>query len=218
MSKGVDEVRRVPYPGAKRVLDRAGAATLILLTAPLFVAAGVAIVVDQIRRPDNRGPLFYREPRISRGREIQLLKFRVLRADVIKRLAQSGARARPSEADPASLTNAGAWLKRWYLDELPQLFNVLRGDLSLVGPRPWPPEMVADQSTVGLDYRQHIIAGWTGPVQARKGDPTATSYAEIDLDYVEACRTLTPWRLVRLDLSILRTTVRTMIRGEGLSY
>jgi lipopolysaccharide/colanic/teichoic acid biosynthesis glycosyltransferase len=208
----------VPYPTAKRVLDRAGSALLLVAASPLFVAAGAVIAADQLRRGGDRGPWLYRERRISRGREFDVLKFRVLRSDVLERLEREGKRSRPSEADPACLTRAGALLKRWYLDELPQLFNVLRGDLSLVGPRPWPPEMAADQLANGLDYRQHVVAGWTGPVQARKGDPSATSYAQIDLDYVEACRTLTQWQLVRLDLSILRTTLRTMIRGEGLSY
>ncbi len=208
----------IPYPAAKRVLDRAGGALLVVAASPLFAAAGLLIAVDQLRNRGDRGSWLYRERRISRGREFDVLKFRVLRTDVLERLEREGKRARPSEADPACLTQAGALLKRWYLDELPQLFNVLRGDLSLVGPRPWPPEMAADQLAKGLDYRQHVVAGWTGPVQARKGDPSATSYTQIDLDYVEACRTLSQWQLVRLDLSILRTTVRTMIRGEGLSY
>jgi lipopolysaccharide/colanic/teichoic acid biosynthesis glycosyltransferase len=208
----------VPYPLAKRVLDRAGSAVLVLAAAPLFAAAGVSIAADQLRHPGSRGSWLYRERRISRGREFELLKFRVLREDVVEEVRRKGLHARQREADAANLTPSGVFLKRRYLDELPQLLNVLRGDLSLVGPRPWPRSMVDDQLESGLDYRLHVMAGWTGPVQARKGDPTATSYTSIDLDYVEACRTLTQWQLLRLDLSILRTTVRTMLRGEGLAY
>ncbi|MFN8223174.1 MAG: sugar transferase [Gaiellales bacterium] len=208
----------IPYPFAKRVLDRVGAATLIVAATPLFAAAGTVIAIDQLRSRTNRGRIFYCEPRISRGREFRLVKFRVLREDVLARLEREGARARPSEADGACLTWAGGLLKRWYLDELPQLVNVLMGDMSLVGPRPWPPEMVETQVANGRDYRLQVMAGWTGPVQAAKGEAELSTYTDLDLEYVEACRALGGWALVKRDLSILRTTFRTMLRGEGLSF
>ena len=208
----------IPYPAAKRVFDRAGSGVLLLVASPLFAAAGAIVAVDQLRTRANRGPVFYTEPRISRGREFRTFKFRVLRQDVLDRLATDGERARRTEADSASLTWAGGLLKRWYLDELPQLVNVLKGDISLVGPRPWPPEMVAKQVENGRDYRLHVMAGWTGPVQAAKGEAELSTYSDLDLDYVEACRTLGQLALVRHDLGILWTTLRTMLKGEGLSY
>jgi len=211
-------VEAIPYPPAKRALDRAGAGLLLVAAAPIFAAVGVVIAVDQLRTPGNRGPIFYTEPRISRGRGFRVVKFRVLRRDVLARLSQAGERARPSEADAASLTWAGGLLKRWYLDELPQLVNVVKGDMSLVGPRPWPPEMVERQVESGRDYRLRVMAGWTGPVQAAKGEAELSTYGDLDLEYVEACRTLGQWELVKLDLRILHTTFRTMLRGEGLSY
>ena len=74
------------------------------------------------------------------------------------------------EADAENLTWAGRrLLKPWYLDELPQIWNVLRGDMSLVGPRPWPPSMVANQVAKGFTYRNEFVAGWTGPAQVREG-------------------------------------------------
>ncbi len=82
------------------------------------------------------------------------------------------------EADEANLTWAGRrLLKPWYLDELPQLWNVLRGDMSLVGPRPWPPSMVANQVAKGLTYRNEFVAGWTGPAQVQKGVTESAGYA-----------------------------------------
>jgi len=123
------------------------------------------------------------------------------------------------ESDSANLTWAGRRiLKPWYLDELPQLFNVLRGDMSLVGPRPWPPSMVRNQLAKGYDYRNHITAGWTGPAQVQKGITEPAGYAELDLAYVEACRTRSGMRLVRFDLGILWRTVKVMARGEGLQF
>ena len=74
------------------------------------------------------------------------------------------------EGEEANLTWAGRrLLKPRYLDELPQIWNVFRGDMSLVGPRPWPPPMVANQVAKGITYRNEIVAGWTGPAQVEKG-------------------------------------------------
>jgi lipopolysaccharide/colanic/teichoic acid biosynthesis glycosyltransferase len=174
------------------------------------------MAVDMALVPSDRGPFVYRERRVSRGREFDLLKLRVLRIDVLEQLSADD-HARPAEQDAANLTRAGRVLKRWYLDELPQLVNILRGDMSLVGPRPWPPAMVRDQLAVGLDYRQQVRAGWTGPAQVTKGRERR-SYAELDLEYVQACRLWSPARLVRYDLRILVQTAGVLLRGEGLRF
>jgi lipopolysaccharide/colanic/teichoic acid biosynthesis glycosyltransferase len=176
-----------------------------------------AFAVDTLFSPRDRGGVLYREPRVSRGRTFDLLKFRTLRPDALAELRRSGGHARLYEADPVNLTWVGRRiLKPWYLDELPQLLNVLRGDISLVGPRPWPPEMVERQIAEGQDYRNLIVAGLTGPAQVTKG--RGVPYADLDLEYVERCRTLGGWALVRYDLGILRRTLRVIARGEGLNY
>ena len=141
----------------------------------------------------------------------------MLRVDVLTGLAADDY-VRLPEADQANLTRAGRLLKRWYLDELPQLVNILRGDLSLVGPRPWPVAMVREQVAEGHGYRNLVQAGWTGPAQVTKGTSDPVSYAELDLAYVEACRTWSASRLVRYDLGILAQTARVILRGQGLLY
>jgi lipopolysaccharide/colanic/teichoic acid biosynthesis glycosyltransferase len=202
----------VPYPLSKRLFDRAVSGVLLLLLAPVLVAVLAAMALDMVLSRRDRGPFLYREPRISRGRTFELLKFRTLRADVS---AEGHARLR--EADPANLTWAGRRvLKPWYLDELPQLLNVLRGDISLVGPRPWPPPLVERQVAEGKDYRLRITAGLSGPAQVTKGGDQV--FADLDEQYVEACRRLRGLALVRYDLRVLRQTVRVLARGEGLAY
>ncbi len=201
-------------PLAKRVLDVVVSATLLLLLSPVVLAVLVAFALDVVLEREDRGSLFYREPRISRGRTFGLLKFRTLRADA---LARAGGHARLLEADPANLTWLGRRvLKPWYLDEAPQLWNILRGDLSLVGPRPWPPELVEQQRAEGVTYRDEVSAGLTGLAQLTKGSDQR--YADLDITYVERCRTLAGWALVRYDLEIVLRTVRVVARGEGLSY
>jgi lipopolysaccharide/colanic/teichoic acid biosynthesis glycosyltransferase len=165
-------------------------------------------------RPRDRGSFLYGEPRVSRGETFDLLKLRTLRSEV---LADAAGHARLLELEPANLTWAARWiLKPWYLDELPQLLNVLRGDISLVGPRPWPPALVERQVAEGHDYRNRVTAGLTGPAQVSKGSGRA--YLELDLEYVDALRKLNGWQLIGHDLGILRRTVGVLARGEGLEY
>jgi lipopolysaccharide/colanic/teichoic acid biosynthesis glycosyltransferase len=209
----------VPYPLAKRVEDKIVAIVLLLVLSPVFALACAALGLDMVFARRDRGPWLYRERRISRGREFDLLKFRTVRRDVLAAANGPEAHARMLEANPANLTWAGRRiLKPWYFDELPQLFNVLGGDMSLVGPRPWPPSMVRTQVAKGFTYRNEIIAGWTGPAQVQKGITEPAGYAELDLAYVEECRRRSGTRLVRHDLRILWATVRVLIRGEGLQY
>ena len=201
-------------PLAKRSLDLVVAALLLLVLSPVVALVLIVHGLDVLLRPRDRGPLLYSEPRISQGRTFGLLKFRTLRADV---LARAAGHARPLEADAANLTWLGRRiLKPWYVDEVPQLWNVLRGDLSLVGPRPWPPQLVEQQRAEGLTYRDEVPAGLTGLAQLTKGSDRP--YADFDLQYVERASMLGSWALLRYDLEILAGTVCVIARGQGLSY
>jgi lipopolysaccharide/colanic/teichoic acid biosynthesis glycosyltransferase len=207
----------IPYPLPKRIVDKGISAALLLLLTPLIAAVLAAMALDMLVRPRDRGSFFYREPRISQGRLFDLLKFRTLRTDALEEMRRTGGHARLYERDVDNLTWAGRrLLKPWYLDEIPQLLNVFRGDISLVGPRPWPPEMVERQVAEGQGYRNQVVAGLTGPAQVTKGSEKL--YADLDVEYVARCRTLGGWALVRHDLGILRRTIGVIGRGEGLSY
>ncbi len=187
--------------------------SLLVLLAPVWAGLLGAVGLDMLRCPRDRGPLLYRERRVSAGRAFELLKFRTLRRDI---LAVAAGHVRPYEADVANLTWAGRRvLKPMYMDELPQLVNVLRGDMSLVGPRPWPDELVGRQVARGLDYRLRVPAGWTGAAQISKG--LDVEFEGLDLEYVALLENGSPWAVVRRDLGILGSTFRTILRGEGLA-
>jgi lipopolysaccharide/colanic/teichoic acid biosynthesis glycosyltransferase len=209
----------IPYPPLKRLVDKVVPVALLVLLSPAIAIVLAAMFVDVLVAPRDRGPFLYREKRISRGREFDLLKLRTLRRGALGTQAGEEAHARLLEADSENLTWAGRnVLKPWYFDELPQLLNVLKGDMSLVGPRPWPPSMVRQQASSGLQYRNLIVAGWTGPAQVKKDVTASAGYTELDLSYVKACRTLSGRSLVRYDLGILWQTVKLMVRGEGLRF
>lgn len=207
----------IPVPRAKRAADVVIATALLLAAIPVGAVAAGAMAVDMVVCRRDRGRLVYRERRISQGREFDLLKLRTVREDALAHMEEPGGHARVLEADPANLTWAGRRvLKPWYLDELPQLVNVLRGEMSLVGPRPWPTSLVSRQVERGIDYRLRVRAGWTGQAQVAKG--TDASFEALDLEYVELCRTSSGMALLRHDLGLLRRTVATLLRGEGLRY
>jgi len=206
------------YPFTKRILDECIALVLLVVLSPVFAFLFAAMGFEMALRAEDRGPWLYRERRISRGREFELLKFRTLRRDA---LAGMGAEshARLLEADEANLTWSGRrLLKPWYLDELPQLWNVIRGDMSLVGPRPWPRSMVEGQAARGHVYRNEFIAGWTGPAQVQKGAVESSGYSELDLAYVELCQSASSVRILQADIALLWRTTRVIARGEGLKF
>ena len=207
------------YPTPKRTLDKALSTVLLIVLSPLFAFLFFAMGIDALVRAADRGPWLYRERRISRGQEFDLVKFRTLRREILEGIDPEQSHARMHEADESNLTWAGRkLLKPRYLDELPQIWNVFRGDMSLVGPRPWPPPMVANQVAKGFTYRNEFVAGWTGPAQVEKGVTESSGYAVLDLAYVDACRTASAWRIVRSDLALLRRTIAVMAKGEGLRF
>ena len=200
-------------PRAKRTLDVAVSGSLLVALTPIWALVLAAVGVDMLRCPRDRGRVLYRERRVSAGRAFELLKLRTLREDV---LVVAAGHVRPHEADVDNLTWAGRRvLKPMYLDELPQLWNVLRGDMSMVGPRPWPDELVERQVGRGVDYRLRVPAGWTGAAQVSKG--LDVHFEQLDLDYVALLESGSAWEIVRCDLGIMRRTMRTMLRGEGLA-
>ena len=207
------------YPTPKRIVDKGVSLALLVVLSPVFALVAAVMGADMAVRAGDRGPWLYRERRISRGRGFDLLKFRTLRREVIEAAAGEEAHARLLEADPANLTWAGRRiLKPWYLDELPQLWNVLRGDMSLVGPRPWPPSMVRSQAEKGFSYRTEFVAGWTGPAQVQKGVTESAGYTVLDLEYVRRCRRSRAPAIVRMDLAILWRSIVVIAKGEGLQF
>ncbi len=192
----------------KSVFDKTCAALALLVLAPLF-----AIIAISIRLADH-GPVLFRQTRIGKnGHGFTLYKFRTMVPDAEQRKSQL---ATYNEAtgvlfkirrDPR-VTRPGAWLRRWSLDELPQLINVLIGDMSLVGPRPALPDEVACYS--GYMRRRLVVKpGMTGLWQVSGRSDVSWEEAErLDLYYVEN------WSLA-LDLQVLWRTGSAVIRGSG---
>src|SRR5271156_760994 len=192
----------------KRSMDLLGAAVGLLLTAPVLALAAIFI------RCDSRGPVFYSALRVGRkGRKFRCYKLRTMveEADAQKEnLRRANERRGPCfkmENDPR-VTGSGRWLRKFSIDELPQLFNVLVGEMSLVGPRPHP---LDDFERYGIEHlrRLDVRPGVTGLWQVTaRTDPSFETNMTLDLTYIET------WSL-RLDLWILMKTIPVVAQGEG---
>lgn len=189
------------------------ATVLLVPTAPLFVVCALMIKVEGLFDRDARGPVFFSERRMSRGREFRLLKFRTLRRSVLEQL-EPGRPTHIAVLERAGgLTRAGRVIRQWYLDELPQLVNIVRGDMFLIGTRPWPLELYEADLAEGRTLKRDMPAGLIGPVQAQKGRPTDR---DLDAEYWDAFRTASGWRLLVMDLGILFRSARVQLEHRGL--
>jgi exopolysaccharide biosynthesis polyprenyl glycosylphosphotransferase len=190
----------------KHAFDRVGAALLLAALAPLMLAIAVIVKLS------SRGPVLFRQRRIGRdGREFEMLKFRSMREEVPVRFDEPYA---VGDVAPGGIegedrrTRVGGYLRRVSLDELPQLINVLRGEMSLVGPRPERPEFVArfERRIRRYEDRHRVKSGITGWAQVNglRGRTSLADRVECDNWYIEN------WSL-SLDLKILLMTLAALV-------
>jgi len=192
----------------KRALDVAGAGAALVLMAPALLLIAILVKID------SRGPILYKAHRAGRkGRPFPCYKFRTMVKDadnLKKSLRSRNERSGPCfkiARDPR-ITRVGRVLRRYSLDELPQLWNVLRGEMSLVGPRPHPLDDVSAYARE--DWRRlDVVPGITGlwQVTARQ-DPSFRTGMNLDMEYIRG------WSL-KMDLIILLKTAGAVLRGSG---
>lgn len=202
---------RLEVPGllVKRVFDVCASAGVLLLCAPLMAAIAIAI------RLDSKGPVFYRAPRVGLGGQLfSMWKFRSMTRDAEKRESELAhlniyANGTFKIANDPRVTRVGGWLRRTSLDELPQLFNVLIGEMSLVGPRPALPGDL-DRYQPHHFERLTVIPGITGPWQVG-GRNLVTDFETVIGMERQYIRCWSFW----LDMKILARTPGVVWRGEG---
>jgi exopolysaccharide biosynthesis polyprenyl glycosylphosphotransferase len=189
---------------AKRTADLGVAIFLLVLTAPLMLLVVIAI------RYDSPGAVLYRQERVGyRGRRFQVLKFR----SMVQNAENDGRAIWAAERDPR-VTRVGRFIRLTRIDELPQLFNVLRGEMSMVGPRPERPVFVDQfiQAIPSYDNRHSVKPGITGWAQVNYGYAASTEDANVKLQY--DLYYIANWS-GHLDLRILGTTIGVVMLRKG---
>ena len=191
---------------SKRVLDLLGSITIVALTWPFMLLVALAILVES----RGKGPILFHQVRVGlNGRQFQVHKFRSMRTD-----AEADGVARWATKNDSRITRVGGFIRKTRLDELPQIFNVLVGEMSLVGPRPERPEFVGqlDKEIPFYSERHRVKPGLTGwaqlcyPYGATMED--ARNKLEFDLYYVKNASAF-------LDLIVLLETVEVVLWGKG---
>jgi exopolysaccharide biosynthesis polyprenyl glycosylphosphotransferase len=193
----------------KRVIDIAGSAALLLALAPLF--AGVAWLI----RMDSAGPVFFMQERIGfNKRTFRLIKFRTMvdgadeQQSKLEHLNEVAGPAFKIKSDPR-ITRLGKFLRRFSIDELPQLVNVLKGDMSLVGPRPLPLRDFDRFDTRWHKRRLSVKPGMTCLWQVNgRSNVNFDHWVQMDLEYIDN------WSL-GLDMKILLQTIPAIVKGSG---
>lgn len=187
----------------KRLIDMLISSGGLLMLLPLFLLVAFLIKID------SPGPVLYRQVRVGlRGRPFQIWKFRSMRQDAEKSGPQW------AQEDDPRISRVGRWLRKTRVDEFPQLINVLKGEMSLVGPRPERPVFVQDlrKAIPYYDLRHTVRPGITGWAQVKfrygASEEDAHMKLQYDLYYVK-------WLSFALDMKILAQTVRVVLVGEG---
>jgi lipopolysaccharide/colanic/teichoic acid biosynthesis glycosyltransferase len=199
---------------AIRALDLVVAVAMLIVLAPLLLIVAATI------KADSAGPIIFRQRRFGRNLEpFSVAKFRTMhhgadaeahRAHVERMIAPSGQTAQPMEklSGDSRVTRVGSFLRRTSIDELPQLWNVVRGEMSLVGPRP-PVQYEVDKYPAEAFRRFAVRPGLTGLWQVRgRSTLTFRQMIELDTEYVER-------RSLPLNLKILLLTLPAVIHGKG---
>ena len=219
---------------AKRIFDIVLSSLFLSLLSPLFLLVAIILKLESLINPLYRGPVFYQETRISRGRKFQLFKFRTVNAHVLKVLKKGhdSITVYTAKRDKHKyLTPIGTVLAQIYFDELPQLFNVVKGEMSLVGPRPHIPSHYENDLKSGIVSAKYIKAGVMGLVQASKGNPAlrnalarmATKHKTsnktmifIDRVYFQKYLRASSFEMLLYDIEIMFLCLRVVLKAQGI--
>jgi len=190
----------------KRVIDIVGSAALLMISLPVFIIVSLAIKFDK----SGPGPVYYQQIRVGlNGKLFRVWKFRSMFTD-----AEASGHAQWASENDSRVTSVGATLRKYRLDELPQLFNVVKGEMSLVGPRPERPEFVSQLTDLHALYRERhrVKPGLTGWAQMRfpytASQNDSIKKLQYDMYYVKN-------RSWLLDMLILLQTVEVVLCGKG---
>ena len=201
----------------KLVFDKLMALCFLLLASPVLLAVKLAYVVEGWLIPENKGPMFFSYNAMSQGRIIPKYKIRLIKTKFID---TEGAKrgdwhAFSAEWSPESRTHVGHFVKKFYLDELPQFYSILIGDMSVVGPRPLAVHHYERDRAQGNVTRFLLKGGLLGLGHVMKGTPQMGNPI-YEYEYADQYIKLSPLGLLWLDLKIIGRGVKVIAQGKGL--
>ncbi len=200
----------------KVVFDKLMAALLLMAAAPILLLLKIAYVIEGRLISDNQGPMFFSYNAVSAGKVFPKYKIRLIK---MKYIDQVGAKrgdwhAYAAEWTPDSRTHVGHFVKRFYLDELPQFYNILRGDMSIVGPRPLAVHHYERDRRQGNVTRFLVKGGLLGLGHVMKGTPEMGNPI-YEYEYIDNYLRMSAIALLWLDLVIIGRGIKVIFQGKG---
>lgn len=216
----------------KRIFDIVVSIVTIIIFLPVFVLIAFLIKVESILNPAAKGPVIHSEIRISKGKRFKMYKFRIVRWDLLRGVKKNHERVSQSflQYEPGALTSVGRFLAKFYLDELPQLFNILKGDMSFVGPRPQPISVYKRWLKWGNCSLQVLKGGLCGLSQASKRNPKLRQalrdafrteelnprIRSLERIYLTKYKSYSAPELFIYDIKLMFMTLKVNLEGKGV--
>jgi lipopolysaccharide/colanic/teichoic acid biosynthesis glycosyltransferase len=215
MDKNKIRKEKVRLPFLKRFFDITFSLVAIVVLFGLYIIITSLLIIEHLLRFSWPMPI-YGEIRITTGRKFKLIKFNPFKPSVIRKYKKEGKYfyAKEQEKNHRNLTIIGYVLQHVYLDELPQLFLILIGRMTLVGPRPVNEKVYKKLKSQGINNKDVFRAGLTGTYQINKGVKGVDQHV-YDGEYIEFVRNNPGWKVVLLDITILVRTVLIMMKAKG---
>lgn len=201
----------------KLIFDKFVAVFALVFASPTLLLLRIAYLIEGLIIPANRGPMFFFYYAMSAGKQIPKYKIRLIKTAFIEPggAAKGDWHAYSAEWSPESRTYVGRFVKKFYLDELPQLYSVLIGDMSIVGPRPLAVQHYQRDIEQGNVTRFLIKRGLLGLGHVMKGTPEMGNPV-YEYEYVDQYIKLSPLGLLWLDLKIIGRGIKVIFQGKGL--
>jgi lipopolysaccharide/colanic/teichoic acid biosynthesis glycosyltransferase len=206
----------IKVPFMKLLFDKIVSSVILLLCIPILIALYVFNLIEGILIPENKGPLFFYYNAVSQGKVFKKWKLRLIKVSYIDiELQKKGDwHAYKNEWLPEARTFLGRFVKKFYLDEIPQFFLVLKGDMSLVGPRPLAIHHYERDLQQGNTVRKLIRGGLLGYGHVRKGTPEFGKPI-YEYEYVYRYIHSSPFQLLMTDLKVITRGIFVIIKGGG---
>ena len=207
----------LPQRRLKVIFDKLVSGLLLIAAAPILLLLKIAYLVEGWLIPDSKGPMFFSYNAVSAGKIFPKYKIRLIK---MKYIDLEGANrgdwhAYSAEWSPDSRTHVGHFVKKFYLDELPQLYNIVRGDMSIVGPRPLAQHHYERDRQQGNVSRFLVKGGLVGLGHVMKGTPEMGN-PHYEYEYIDRCLSSSALALLWLDLVIIGRGIKVVLKGKGL--
>lgn len=201
---------------AKSLFDRIVSIFVLFLGLPVFLIIAIGYLIDGAFHPQNRGSIFIWYIASSQGKKFKKYKFRGVKDNLInKELRDKGDwHAYPYERQPQNITFMGKFLTKYYLDEMPQIFNIIKGDISFVGPRALAWHHYQRDIKQGNVARMLLKAGIFSESHTRKGT-RLFGKPKLEYEYIDKYIKLSSWQLLWTDFKIISRGIKMILEGKG---